>query len=79
MEVLNRTAFIPDLHSRYFVADFPYGLTVIYQIGLLAGVDMPNIKGMLDWYEEIAIINDQLFLSDYGIARLDDLRDYYLR
>lgn len=77
-ENVNRAALIPDLHSRYFVADFPYGLTVIYQIGLLAGIDMPNIKGLLDWYEEIAIINDQLFLSDYGITNLDELRDFYL-
>ena len=34
---------IPDLHSRYFTADFPYGLAVIQQIGQIAGVSTPNI------------------------------------
>ncbi|MBR2674196.1 MAG: NAD/NADP octopine/nopaline dehydrogenase family protein [Mogibacterium sp.] len=77
--VLNQTALIPDLHSRYFVADFPYGLTVIYQIGKIAGVDMPNIEGLLDWYEEIAVINDQLLLSDYGITNMEELRAFYLQ
>lgn len=78
-EVVDRSALIPDLHSRYFTADFPYGLTVIYQIGKMAGVDMPNIEGLLDWYEEIAVINDQLNLSDYGINNIEDLRTFYLQ
>ena len=74
-----RTALIPDLHSRYFTADFPYGLTVIYQIGQLAGVDMPRIDELLEWYEEIAVINDQLLLSDYGISNMEELRAFYLQ
>ena len=72
-------ALIPDLHSRYFTADFPYGLTVIHQIGKLAGVSMPNIEALLDWYDEIAVINDKLLLSDYGINSMDDLRAFYLQ
>ena len=72
-------ALIPDLHSRYFTADFPYGLSVIQQIGKLAGVSMPNIDGLIDWYDRIAIVNDKLYLSDYGIEDLEDLREFYLR
>ena len=70
---------IPDLHSRYFTADFPYGLAVIQQIGNIAGVDMPNIDGLMRWYERIAIINDKLHLSDYGITDMESLRDFYLQ
>ncbi|MBE6042208.1 MAG: hypothetical protein E7220_06780 [Clostridiales bacterium] len=70
---------IPDLHSRYFTADFPYGLTIIQQIGSIAGVSMPNIDRLLEWYDNIAIVNDKLYLSDYGINDLDDLRRFYLR
>lgn len=73
------SALIPDLHSRYFTADFPYGLTVIHQIGRLAGVSMPNIEDLLDWYDGIAVINDRLLLSDYGINNMDDLREFYLQ
>lgn len=69
---------IPDLHSRYFTADFPYGLSVIQQIGSIAGVSMPNIDSLLEWYDKIAIINDKLCLSDYGISDIDDLKDFYV-
>ena len=72
-------ALIPDLHSRYFTADFPYGLTVIKQIGDIAGVSMPNIDGLLDWYDGIALVNDRIYLSDYGITGLQDLREFYLQ
>lgn len=70
---------IPDLHSRYFTADFPYGLTVIQQIGHLAGVPIPAIDGLIDWYDRIALVNDKLYLSDYGIDSLDDLKEFYSR
>ncbi len=73
------SAFIPDLHSRYFTADFPYGLSVIHQIGKIAGVDMPNIDSLIDWYDEIAIINDKLVISDFGIRDIETLREFYLR
>lgn len=69
---------IPDLHSRYFTADFPYGLTVIQQIGQIAGVSMPNIDSLIEWYDNIAIINDKLYLADYGIENMSDLRKFYL-
>ena len=72
-------ALIPDLHSRYFTADFPYGLSVIQQIGRLAGVPLPNIDSLMDWYDGIAVINDKLLLSDYGLSTIDDLRDFYLQ
>jgi len=69
---------IPDLHSLYFTVDFPYGLTVIQQIGNIAGVSMPNIDMLIKWYDSIAIINDKLILSDYGVSNLKDLEELYL-
>ena len=70
---------IPDLHSRYFTADFPYGLAVIQQIGQIAGVHTPNIDSLTDWYDGIAIINDRISLADHGITDMDSLRGFYLR
>jgi len=70
---------IPDLHSRYFTADFPYGLSVIQQIGKIAGADIPNIDSLIDWYDEIAIVNDKLIISDFGIIDMDSLREFYLQ
>ena len=77
--IRSRARLIPDLHSRYFTADFPYGLAVIQQIGNIAGVSMPNIDDLIEWYDKIAIVNDKLFLSDYGIFDINDLRAFYLR
>lgn len=77
-EEIQESGLIPDLHSRYFTADFPYGLTVIQQIGNIAGVSMPNIDMLIEWYDSIAIINDKLCLSDYGISDLEDLKEFYL-
>lgn len=75
--VKEESRYIPDLHSRYFTADFPYGLNVIRQIGYIAGVRTPNIDSLLEWYDEIAIINDKLMLSDYGITDMMSMRDFY--
>ncbi len=75
----DRHALIPDLHSRYFTADFPYGLSVIKQIGSIAGAETPNLDSLLDWYDRIAIINDRVDLADYGITNLEELRSFYLR
>jgi hypothetical protein len=74
-----RQGLIPDLHSRYCTADFPYGLTVIRQIAEIAGVDTPYINRLLDWYDGIAIINDKLILSDYGVTDMKSMRAFYLR
>lgn len=73
------STLIPDLHSRYFTADFPYGLSVIQQIGQIAGVSTPNIDALIEWYDGIALVNDKLMLSDYGINDMESLRSFYLQ
>ena len=71
-----RADLLPDLHSRYFTADFPYGLSVIKQIGQIAGVSTPNIDGLIEWYDGIALVNDKLMLSDYGITDMESMRAF---
>lgn len=45
--------FIPDLNSRYFTADIPYGLIIIKAFGMLYSVDTPTIDTIIDWYQRI--------------------------
>jgi opine dehydrogenase len=45
--------YIPDLDSRYFTADFNYGLYVIMQVAELVGYQMPNCQMVFDWYQKI--------------------------
>ena len=70
---------IPDLHSRYFTADFSYGLTIIKQIGVLAGVSTPNIDSTMDWYKRIAIVDDEFSFKDYGIIDKSTFDTFYLQ
>ncbi len=71
--------FIPDLHSRYFTADFSYGLAIIKQIAVFAGVDTPNIDETLAWYDNIRIEQGDFSYSDYGINTMEGFRKFYLR
>ncbi len=43
--------WIPDLQSRYFTADFPYGLKVIIDIAQKYHVPVPNMLRIWNWYE----------------------------
>ena len=71
--------FIPDLHSRYFTADFSYGLTIIKQVAVFAGVPTPNIDATMQWYKDIAIETDEFRFEDYGITDRDSFEKFYLK
>ena len=73
------SGLIPDLHSRYFTADFSYGLAIIKQIGVFAGVDTPEIDRTLSWYEGIRVEEGDFSYSDYGIITREDFDRFYLR
>lgn len=68
---------IPDLHSRYFTADFSYGLAIIKQIAELANVETPYINSITEWYKHIAVEHDEFSFAEYGIKSKDDLVDFY--
>lgn len=69
--------FIPDLHSRYFTADFSYGLSIIRQIGAMTDTATPNIDEVLGWYESIRVEKDGFHYADYGIQTREDLVNFY--
>lgn len=70
---------IPDFHSRYFTADFSYGLSIIKQIAVFADVDTPNIDEVLVWYERYRVEQGGFSYSDYGINTREDFDRFYLR
>lgn len=69
--------WIPDFNSRYFTADFPYGLAIIKNMADITGVDAPNITDTLEWYHRMVGDFMSLRLSDYGINTLDDIYELY--
>ncbi len=76
--VQTEKGLIPDLHSRYFTADFYYGLTILQQIGKFASVSSPHIDATMQWYRGIAIEKDEFRFEDYGITSEEELRKFYL-
>ena len=70
---------IPDLHSRYFTADFSYGLTIIKQVADFAGVSTPNIDETMQWYKNIAIERDEFRFEDYGIYDKNSFLTFYMK
>lgn len=44
--------WVPDFQSRYFKADFAYGLKAIRDIAALANVPTPFMDGVFRWYTE---------------------------
>lgn len=69
--------WIPDLHSRYFTADFSYGLTIIRQAAGFAGVHTPVIDDMLNWYRSIAVEKDEFRFGAHGITDRDGFVGFY--
>lgn len=74
-----KDGFIPDLHSRYFTADFSFGLTIIRQIAKFSGTNTPNIDNTLLWYYSIAEEKKEFQYSDYKIVSIKELESLYLK
>ncbi len=70
---------IPDLRSRYFTADFSYGLTIIQQIAVFAGVYTPNIDATMDWYKKIEVEKDEFRFADFGIMDRAAFFSFYIK
>ena len=70
---------MPDFSSRYFTADFPYGLSILVQISNLLGLDSLNMKGVLNWYYSIVEVKDEFSYKKYGITSYKDLINFYKR
>lgn len=75
--VKDEIGYIPDLNSRYFTADFSYGLTIIKQIADIYGIDVPNISNTLAWYDEISLNDSEYSFAEYGIKTRDDFVKFY--
>lgn len=75
--IQTESGWIPDFSSRYFTADFPFGLAIIAQIARLAGVETPNIDETLAWGTSMGVNQTALALDRYGIRTLDDLLEFY--
>ena len=54
--------FVPDFESRYFTADFSFGLKIICDIAHLFDVKVPNIEKIWKWYVNLPLKQNPIFL-----------------
>lgn len=72
------TRFIPNLRSRYFTADFNFGLNIFIQMSKMYGVKMPNCQRIIDWYNNIKDPTFSEFnFADYGINNREEFENFY--
>lgn len=82
--------YYPDRSSRYFIADFPYGLCIIKGFAEILDILTPNIDMLLKWYEKFAnveyFVGKQFIGKDlantgipqnYGIYTRRDIINFY--
>lgn len=75
--VKSNNGYIPDFTSRYFTADFPYGLSILVQISKLLGLACPYMQKTLDWYYSIVPKTQEFSFADYDINVAEALIDFY--
>ena len=69
--------WIPDFQSRYFTADFPYGLAIIEELAEILDCPVPNIRETMDWYRNVTNDLNRLNLRSQGIRGIDDIYALY--
>lgn len=72
-----KDGFLPDFGSRYFTADFSYGLAILIEIGNLVGYPVPNMKKIMKWYKRVSKNDKQFRYKDYGIDSFDEFIKFY--
>lgn len=69
--------FIPDLGSRYFKADFPYGLAILESFAEVLSYDAVNIRETMEWYRKVSGDNGWFTIEEHGILTVADIYDFY--
>ena len=69
--------WVPDFDSRYFTADFSYGLAILIEIAHAVGSPVPCMEETMNWYLDLTGRDRNFLLSDAGIRDLNDIYRFY--
>ncbi len=75
--IKTENGYIPDFNSRYFIADFPFGLNVLIQIADLLKVNCPKMKKVYMWYKTKQPSVQEFSFKEYGITRQEQFIGFY--
>ncbi len=71
--------YMPDFDSRYFTADFPYGLSILVQIAEFFEMKMPMCKNILLWYYGLQGTIEGHNYKKIGITNKEEFQNFYLQ
>ena len=66
----------PDLNSRYFIADFPYGLDIILSFAEICGTNKTTLEQVSNWYYKISNTKRVFNLKQFNINSLEDVLNF---
>ena len=75
--IKSENGWIPDFKSRYFTADFPFGLAIIEEFANIVSVDVPNIHETMEWYKRVSGNKHYFKLSEFGLNTVNDIYSFY--
>lgn len=75
--VAQNEGFRPDYQSRYFTADFSYGLAILVNVAELCGAEVPHMKKVLEWYYKVSGDQHRFSYADYGIDTYEQFVRFY--
>ena len=58
--------YVIDKNSRYFTADFPFGLKVLIEFGHIFDVKIPVMENVYKWYCNMFSPNNQFSIIDWN-------------
>ena len=75
--VKTENGLLPDFDSRYFTADFMFGLTILIQIAGFLNLPCPHMKQTFDWFVPFFKGGPVFDFKDYNVFCLNDLLKFY--
>lgn len=69
--------YLPDLKSRYFTADFPYGLDILIAFLEFFNVNADNMKMVSDWYHDVIKDSRKFSLKNFFVSKEEMIKYYY--
>ena len=69
--------YSPDLSSRYFTADFPFGLDILLAYGEFLKLHLPHMTQVSNWYHKVSNTKKTFSLDQFGIQSIEDLVKIY--
>ena len=69
----------PDFHSRYFTADFPFGLDILISFADLLKIKCTEMTKVSQWYHTATGMGKSFSLNSMDIHDINDLLLFYCR